>query len=62
MFSQLKSDTADIISRIIRNVYFMRGAISYHEMMLMSPGERDLIETFLKERLEMESKRAYPQY
>jgi hypothetical protein len=47
---------------VVQMVYFMRGAISYNDALLMTPGERDLVTEFVTERLESENKRMYPNY
>lgn len=62
MFEQLRESSRALIKNTIQLVYFMRGAISYNEMMLLTPGERDIIADFLKERLDSESQRLHPNY
>jgi hypothetical protein len=62
MFNVLKQDIDNIIDSIISLVYFMRGAISYDEMLLRTPGERDRINLFLEKRLEAASHQMYPVY
>lgn len=51
-----------IVKNVISLVYFMRGSISYTEMMQMSVPERRLISEFLDERFESESKNPNPVY
>lgn len=62
MFNQLKSESEALLSGIIQLVYFMRGAVSYHDMVRLTPYERGLIDSFVTSRLEAENKRPYPQY
>ena len=62
MFETLSKSIDNIIEEIIQLTYFMRGAISYEEMMLRTPGERDKIGNFIKKRLEQESKKTFPIY
>ena len=62
MFNRLKKESESLINGIIQLVYFMRGAIQYHDMFATTPAERDLIDNFLTKRLEVEDKRMYPQY
>lgn len=57
MFDRLAHDVQDIVDGIIRLVYFMRGAVSYEEMMWRTPGERQRMDTFLSERLEAEKQK-----
>lgn len=62
MFNTYKQDINDIVKSVIKLVYFMRGSVSYNEMMNMSYMERSLISEFISERLEQESKRPNPVY
>lgn len=62
MFNQYRADIADTIKSVIQLVYFMRGSVSYHEMMNMTYMERVMINEFIGDRLEQESKRMYPVY
>ena len=62
MFSGLRRATVHIVDGIIELVYFMRGAITYEEMMRRTPGERDRMSEFLKKRLQTESKNMHPNY
>lgn len=62
MFSGLERDTNTLIQGVIELCYFMRGAISYEEMMMRTPGERQRIRDFLKSRLEAEGKKLNPNY
>lgn len=57
MFGRMKKDTEAIIAKVVQLVYFMRGAIQYQDMMFMSAGERDIIDQFVKDRLEAESQK-----
>jgi hypothetical protein len=59
---RLQREAQDIVKSVISLVYFMRGAISYTEMMQMSVPERHLISEFLDERFEVESKSPHPIY
>jgi hypothetical protein len=40
----------------------MRGAIQYDNMMHMTPVEREIVEDFIKDRLEQEKGKANPIY
>lgn len=42
LITQLGKETRDLINSILEIVYYMRGSISYHECLAMSPGERDI--------------------
>jgi hypothetical protein len=56
MFRSLQADAETLINSVIELVYFMRGAIQYEEMMMRTPGERQLIQKFLQKRIETEIK------
>lgn len=62
MFNRMERECKNLIKSIIQLVYFMRGSVSYSEMMNMSPFERQLINEFIETRLETESKKVYPIY
>jgi len=40
----------------------MRGSIQYEDMMRRTPGERQLFEEFISERLEVEKDNPFPNY
>jgi hypothetical protein len=62
MFGSLRRDIEAIIDEVIQLSYFMRGAISYEELMFRTPGERQRIGRFIEKRLESESKSMHPVY
>lgn len=62
MFAQLGEQASNIVKHIIELVYFMRGGVTYEEMMNRTPGERHLIEEFINKRLEIEKKNPNPTY
>ena len=62
MFTRFRTDVRETIKSVIQLVYFMRGSVSYKDMMHMTYVERELIDEFVSERLEQESKRMYPVY
>jgi hypothetical protein len=62
MFNQLRKSSRALTKQIVQLVYFMRGALQYHDALMLTPGERDLMEEFISERLEMEGKKIHPNY
>lgn len=62
MFQNLQKEATNLIDGIISIVYFMRGAISYEELMRRTPGERDRISAFLDKRFETEKNNPHPVY
>lgn len=62
MFEALKSDSRNIQKRVWQLVYFMRGALQYHDAMSLSYLERELCEEMVSDRLEIESKKMSPNY
>lgn len=62
MFREYQGNIRAIVDDVIEMAYYMRGAISYDEIMLMSPGERERVGRFIEKRLEQESKSPHPVY
>jgi len=62
MFRSMDNEVKTIVSSVIQLVYFMRGSIQYDDMMFRTPGERDLIEQFISDRMEQEKDHMHPQY
>ena len=62
MIGMLQDDARDLIDSIIQLAYFMRGGITFSELMNITSGVRDRIENFIKQRLESESKGPRPNY
>lgn len=62
MFRALQNEVKGLTMSVIELVYFMRGSVSYNEMMEMTPGERDLVKEFIDKRLENESDKMFPVY
>ena len=62
MIQKMESDSRQLIESIVSLVYFMRGAVSYGDMMWMTYGERMTIKHFLDERFEIEKKNPTPVY
>jgi hypothetical protein len=62
MFNRLRHESRQIMKGVIELVYFMRGAIQYNDMIMMSQVERDMVSDFIKENLEREGKKLHPNY
>ena len=62
MFSRLQAESKQIIRGVVELVYFMRGAIQYHDMMLMTYVEREIVKDFIESRLEAQKKSLNPVY
>ena len=58
----MKDDTRFFIRESIEISYWSRGACSYESAHDLTPTERDLWKEWLKERLDVESKRMTPCY
>jgi hypothetical protein len=56
------AESRELVRSFISLVYFMRGSISYDQMMWRTYAERVLIKEFLEERFEEEKKNPYPVY
>lgn len=62
MFNRMRKETRDLLEEVVSLVYFMRGSIQYNDMMLMTPVERELVGSFIKSRLEVETAKQHPVY
>lgn len=62
MFSILSKQVDMLMNNVIELCYFMRGSITYEEMMLRTPGERQRIADFVSARLKGEAKKDFPVY
>jgi hypothetical protein len=62
MFSRLQRDGELMLKSIIQLVYFMRGAISYNDMLEMTYHERSMVKEFIEAHLESQSKSPHPVY
>ena len=62
MFGELQTATRSLIEECVSLAYFMRGGIQYEDLMFRTPVERQVMGKFIKERLEMENKKMYPNY
>ena len=62
LFNELTEGVNRLVDSLIELTYFMRGSVSYEEMLHRTPGERDRMHQFLQKRFEHESKSAFPNY
>jgi hypothetical protein len=62
MFIRMRKETRDLLNEVVQLVYFMRGSIQYDDMLMRTPGEREIIADFIKSRLEQENEKMYPVY
>jgi hypothetical protein len=62
MFNEFRSDVNSTLKTLVQLVYYMRGSISYNDMLNMTFSEREIVNDFITERLEQESKRMHPVY
>lgn len=53
----MQRDATALVDSVVALSYWMRGAITYDQLMEKTPGERDRIATFIEKRLEQESKK-----
>lgn len=60
MIKQLGNEVKNIIRGAIELSYYSRGAWSYHEVLTMSAGEREVASEFISERLKVAAKMANP--
>ena len=58
----MKKNAENIVDEVISLCYYMRGSVTYDEMMTRSIGERAKMSAFIKDRLESQKKSMYPVY
>jgi len=57
MFNAMDSAAKTLIKNVIQLVYFMKGSIQYDDMMWRSPLERSLMEEFVMEIINAQTKK-----
>lgn len=62
LINQLGAEIKSIINGCLELSWYSRGAWSYHTVLQMTAGERDLASDFINKRLENEAKKHYPVY
>lgn len=62
MIGTLQDEAKTLIDALVATAYWMRGGVTYSELMNLSYGQRQRIESFIDKRLETESKRLNPSY
>jgi hypothetical protein len=62
MFVGMNKERDNIIKSLVELVYFMRGSVQYESMKNMTKVERQAVSDFIEKRLEIESKKMYPNY
>lgn len=62
MFANFAAESRALIKSIVELVYFMRGSISYDDMMHRTAVERQIFSEFIDSRLEQEKKKMNPIY
>jgi hypothetical protein len=60
--ARLQGEVRTTIKNIVQLVWFMRGAISYHEMLTMTHAEREIVKEWVEEHLDTQKKSMYPVY
>ena len=61
-FSQLSRECKAIVHSAVELSWYMRGAIQYKDMLLLTPGEREIIRDFVSNHMETIKKHPYPVY
>lgn len=62
MFQVMERERKELLKRITRLVYFMRGGLQYDVALNRTHIEREIMEEFIEERLKAESEKMYPNY
>ena len=62
LIMRLGNEIKALVKSALEISYYSRGAWSYHQVLLMSQGERELAVDFVNERLQIASKSMFPVY
>jgi hypothetical protein len=62
LIKRLGNEVKNIVKSALEISYFSRGAWGYHEVLMMSQGERELAVDFINERLKIASTSHFPVY
>lgn len=62
LIGRLGSEVRGIIKSSLEISYYSRGAWTYHQVLMMSQGEREMASEFINERLTAASKQMFPVY
>lgn len=62
MFQRFSAEAKSLLNSIVELCWFMRGSVTYEEMMLRTPVERQIISEFIEKRLDSQKKSMYPVY
>lgn len=62
LITQLGAEIKSIIQSCLELSWYSRGAWSYHTVLQMTAGERDIASDFINKRLEQEAKKHNPVY
>lgn len=62
MFLKLRNEAKELIKSIVQLAWFMRGGISYHDMLRMSYAEREIVHDWIEEHLKMQKDNPHPVY
>lgn len=57
MYNRLRGEARNIIKDAFESIYWMRGSISYFEFYELTYIERQVMDEFIKKRMETESKK-----
>lgn len=62
MVKRMQSEAKSVLKDALKLTYFMRGAVSYDEIMTMTMTEKEVVAEIVEERLEAEKKNPHPVY
>lgn len=62
LFASFARNVEDLIEGIVSLCYYMRGSVTYEEMMGRTSGERKVIQQFVKKRLDSQKDSMHPVY
>ena len=62
MFGRLRAEAKRLVREAVELAWFMRGSLQYHNIMDMTPLERDVVKDFIKDHMENVKDHSFPVY
>ena len=62
LIARLGSEVRALVKSALEISYYSRGAWPYHQVLMMSQGEREMASEFINDRLKVAAKQMFPVY
>ena len=58
----MTTEISGIVNSVVELTWYMTGGLQYHDALNLTPGERDIMRTFLDRRMENIKDHSFPVY